>query len=134
MKALASLPGILRSALALAALSPAWAAGGIHARTEPGGLVVISNVAPAVPDMVEPGTPRVRPRRAAPAIAPASFPRVSGDEQRARDADRRGILQEELAAEQRALDDAQGRGEASDRLRRHQLNIDALQRELMSVR
>lgn len=131
MKALASLPGILRSALALAALSPAWAAGGIHARTEPGGLVVISNVAPAVPDMVEPGT---RPRRAAPAIAPASFPRVSGDEQRARDADRRGILQEELAAEQRALDDAQGRGEASDRLRRHQLNIDALQRELMSVR
>jgi hypothetical protein len=103
----------------------------IHTRVEPGGLVVISNVAPVSTAAVT--TPA--PARAQPAVAPraglqqASFPRVTPDQQRSRDADRRAILQEELAAEQTALARAQG-----EQLRRHQANVAALQRELQSVR
>lgn len=49
--------------------------------------------------------PGVRPQ-AKPAEAPRNFPRVDGDTQRQRDADRRKILEQELANEQKLLDQA----------------------------
>jgi hypothetical protein len=134
MTATKSRHGAVLAALLLAALLPAIAWAGIHARTEAGGLVIISNVAPDGTAETKAATPAARSRLAMPAIAPASFPRVSRDEQRARDADRRGILQEELAAEQRAFDDAHARGASAEQKRRHQVNIEALRRELLSVR
>lgn len=44
--------------------------------------------------------------RAATNPSPANFPRVDGDTQRARDNDRRAILEQELAAEQKNLEAA----------------------------
>lgn len=46
------------------------------------------------------------PGRAASTPSPAGFPRVNGDVQKARDNDRRVILEQELAAEQKNLDQA----------------------------
>ena len=49
----------------------------------------------------------VPPPKAAPRSAsPAGFPKVDGDTQKARDTDRRRILESELAAEQKNLDEA----------------------------
>lgn len=46
--------------------------------------------------------PRSRPT----AQSPGGFPKVGGDQQKARDSDRRKILEEELAIEQKKLDEA----------------------------
>ncbi len=46
-----------------------------------------------------PAPPAQKPRQA----TPADFPRVNGDQQKARDNDRRSILERELAAEQKNL-------------------------------
>jgi Domain of unknown function (DUF4124) len=46
--------------------------------------------------------PPQRPKQA----TPADFPRVNGDQQKARDNDRRAILEKELASEQKNLDAA----------------------------
>ena len=61
---------------------------------------------------VAPRTPAVTMRQgagrspaASPAASPASFPRVDSATQRARDDDRRGILNEELRAEEKKLAD-----------------------------
>lgn len=44
--------------------------------------------------------------RAAGAASPGDFPKVSGETQKARDNDRRAILEQELANEQKALEEA----------------------------
>lgn len=86
------------------------------------------------------------------APTPGSFPRVDGDTQRKRDDQRRAILDNELQAEQRALDQsrqalAEGKEvrlgnernyqkyldrlkELQDAVDTHQANIDALQKEI----
>ena len=46
------------------------------------------------------------PGRAAGTPSPAGFPKVDGDTQKARDNDRRKILEQELATEQKNLDQA----------------------------
>jgi septal ring factor EnvC (AmiA/AmiB activator) len=46
------------------------------------------------------------PGRAASTLSPAGFPKVDGDTQKARDNDRRKILDQELATEQKNLDQA----------------------------
>lgn len=46
------------------------------------------------------------PKPAAKAATPAGFPKVDNDTQKARDTDRRRILEGELASEQKALDEA----------------------------
>jgi hypothetical protein len=90
----------------------------------------------------------------APAPA-AGFPRVSPDAQRARDDTRRQILEHELAAEQAAMDEAQAALNAQttsaenndaapplaealqphqDKVELHERNIEALRRELGSLR
>lgn len=82
--------------------------------------------------------------RAASNPTPADFPRVSSDAQKGRDSDRRHILEQELASEQRNLDEAR-KGLADqeatrapadrlsplrDRVALHTRNLEALQREI----
>jgi hypothetical protein len=81
-----------------------------------------------------------KPRAAsASAPTPGDFPRVSNNEQKARDTDRRAILERELATEQASLDKArQALGAAGpnpgsalrDTPALHERNIDALNKEL----
>lgn len=101
------------------------------------------------------------PRRAAPAPAraapaPADFPRVDSAEQKARDADRLGILNEELRSEQQKLaelrkefnnGEPERRGDERnyakyqervaqmrDSISRSEKNIEALKREIASIK
>lgn len=98
--------------------------------------------------------PAPRPRAAAAANpTPSGFPRVQEDTQKARDNDRRHILEQELAGEQRSLDQAKRelaeqeglRGPAGaggidrtapyrDRVAQHERNIVAIQKELGGLR
>lgn len=92
--------------------------------------------------------PRAPAARAAANPTPANFPRVGQDTQRARDADRRHILEQELAGEQRKLEQARRelaeREAASggleralpyrDRVAQHERNLQAIQRELANLR
>jgi len=100
-------------------------------------------------------------RRAAP--TPGNFPKVDGDTQRARDNDRRKILENELAAEQKALEQARkelGEAESSpetfrlkgggtgrnvvayeekvkplqDKAALHERNVEALKKEIGNLR
>jgi len=93
---------------------------------------------------------------AAPAVAPANFPRVDTSEQKARDADRRAILTDELNTENRKLADlrkefnngeperrADERNAAKyqervaglkDSIARAESNVEALKRELANIK
>ncbi|TJZ71681.1 DUF4124 domain-containing protein [Chitiniphilus eburneus] len=62
------------------------------------------SVIPAPKPRAKAGGGTVSPRVSAP--SPGNFPKVDSATQKARDTNRRLILQEELAAEQRALDEA----------------------------
>ena len=93
-----------------------------------------------------------KPRAASGAAAnpsPAGFPRVGEDTQKARDGDRRHILEQELAGEQRSLEQAKkelaeqeaAKGGPSDRtapyrdrVGQHERNIQAIQKELGNLR
>lgn len=79
--------------------------------------------------------------------AAASFPRVQEDTQRARDNDRRHILQQELASEKQSLNQAQNELAAlktkpdseqakpyQERVGLHQRNIQAIEKELGKIR
>ena len=85
-------------------------------------------------------------QRAATTPTPGDFPRVSGNEQRARDGDRRAILDKELANEmqnaekaRKALADA-GNQPADklqplrDTVALHERNVESLKKELGSLR
>lgn len=93
--------------------------------------------------------PRARkPNGAAANPSPADFPRVQEDAQKARDGDRRHILEQELSGEQRNL--KQARADLSehqaaganggslapyrDRVGRHERNIQAIEKELSNLR
>lgn len=98
--------------------------------------------------------PPARARPAAP--SPEGFPKVSGETQKSRDSDRRRILEDELANERRALDEARRAlaeqeairegGERNyqrvldrlkpyqDKVQLHERNIEALQKELANLR
>ena len=93
---------------------------------------------------------------AAPAVAPANFPRVDSAEQKARDADRRAILTDELNTENRKLAElrkefnngeperrADERNAAKyqervaglkDSIARAEQNVEALKRELANIK
>lgn len=95
-----------------------------------------------------PAPPKARSAGAAANPSPAGFPRVQEDTQRARDGDRRHILEQELAGEQRNLEQArkelseqQAAGSASDRIApyrdrvgQHERNIQAIQKELGNLK
>jgi hypothetical protein len=81
--------------------------------------------------------------RAANNPTPSDFPRVSGDQQKARDTDRRAILDRELAAEQAHLDKArqalgsnpaQAAQSQRDTAALHERNIEALNKEIAKLR
>jgi hypothetical protein len=98
--------------------------------------------------------PAPKPKATTP--APANFPRVDADTQRERDADRRRILEQELANEEKLLDKARKELEAQEsvrlgsernyqrvldrlepyknRVKLHEDNINNLRRELATVR
>ena len=95
-----------------------------------------------------PNKPRVATGAAA-NPTPAGFPRVGEDTQKSRDNDRRHILEQELAGEQRSLEQAKKelaeqealRGGQSDRtapyrdrVGQHERNIQAIQKELGNLR
>ena len=63
-------------------------------------------------NIVPPNTVPGGRQTASPAATPKDFPRVDGDTQRSRDAERRRILEQELASEQKAL--AQARKELAE--------------------
>lgn len=109
----------------------------------------------AVVGSPETAMPAPRPRAAGAAAnpTPATFPRVQEDTQKARDNDRKHILEQELAGEQRNLDQAKRelaeqeslRGPAGaggidrtapyrDRVAQHERNIAAIQKELGGLR
>jgi len=99
-------------------------------------------------------TPAQQPAAKAP--TPASFPRVDADAQRARDTDRRRILDSELAAEQKNLEQAKKElaeqesvrsGDErnyqrvldrlqpfKDRVALHERNIEAIRKEIANLR
>jgi hypothetical protein len=83
--------------------------------------------------------------RAASTPTPGDFPRVSGNEQKARDTDRRAILEKELANEMQNLDKAKKTateaGQPPEKLQPlrdtvalHERNITALKKELGNLR
>lgn len=111
------------------------------------------------PPAASPMIPSVRPNNPAPAAStpsPANFPRVDTSQQRARDDDRRAILNEELRAEEKKLaelkavyrngePERQGNernyakyqervAQMRDDINRTERNIEALRREIANVR
>jgi len=93
--------------------------------------------------------PKAKPAGAAANPSPTGFPRVAEDAQKARDGDRRHILEQELAGEQRSLEQAKKelaeqeatRGGPSDRtapyrdrVGQHERNIQAIQKELGNLK
>ncbi|MGK5025534.1 DUF4124 domain-containing protein [Janthinobacterium sp. RB2R34] len=103
-----------------------------------------------------PAAPNARPPAQAGATPATAFPRVDGAEQRARDLDRRQILQDELrseeqklAAQRQELNEGQPERQGNERnyakylervaqlkdnLGRTQQNVEALKREIANIR
>ena len=108
-------------------------------KTSKKSCVVLSQQSPA------PTVSGPKPRAAA-APTPGDFPRVSGSEQRARDSDRRAILDKELANEmqnaekaRKALLDAGNQPPEKlqslrDTLALHERNVESLKKELGNLR
>lgn len=93
--------------LALLAALPAYA--DIYKCTDAAGHVTYSNVATKgciKMDLDPVSTVPAPPKPAAKTPTPAEFPRVDAGTQKARDGDRRRILEQELAAEQKSLAEA----------------------------
>lgn len=145
--------------LALVLLPAAASAQTIYKCTDAGGGTLISNTrvdksCRAIVSSPENSMPAPAARASRPASAnpsPTDFPRVQQDAQRARDGDRRMILEQELAGEQRSLEQARrelAEQEAvkapgnlaertapyRDRVAQHTRNIEALQKELSKLR
>lgn len=147
--------------LLLAMLALPAAAQSIYRCTDANGNVLISNTKvgkdckaiPMAPDSALPA-PKARPGGAAATPTPGGFPRVQEDTQRARDTDRKRILEQELAGEQRNVE--QARRDLADqtaarqnvpnsgavdslqpyreRVSQHERNIEAIQKELANLR
>jgi hypothetical protein len=101
------------------------------------------------PENAIPAPPKARQSGAVANPSPAGFPRVQEDAQKARDGDRRHILEQELASEQRNLEQARkelaeqeaAHGGPSDRavpyrerVGQHERNIQAIQKELGNLK
>ncbi|MCL2345210.1 MAG: DUF4124 domain-containing protein [Desulfobulbus sp.] len=148
-------------ALLIAAASLPAAAQTIYRCVDENGGTLISNTrinpdckAVTLPPETAMPAPPARPRSAAAKPTPADFPRVAEDAQKARDGDRRLILEQELSGEQRNLEQAKRdladqenlREPPSttagvdrlapyrDRVAQHERNIAAIQKELSGLR
>jgi hypothetical protein len=71
---------------------------------------------------------------AAAASTPTAFPRVDNATQRARDDDRRAILDEELRAEEKKLADLRRDAGSREDIGRAEKNVEALKREIANIR
>jgi hypothetical protein len=78
--------------------------------------------------------PRAKPVGAAANPSPAGFPRVQEDTQKARDTDRRHILEQELAGEQRNLEQARKELAEQEALRGSRERDGALSRSRRAAR
>jgi Domain of unknown function (DUF4124) len=143
----------------VALLSGGAAQADIYKCVDAGGRTTYKNEKPAVSEKGctlmtrdAPVTSVPAQKRAATSATPADFPKVDGNTQRDRDNDRRKILEQELASEQKALaaaEKALAEGEAERRgdernyarylervaglrdvVKQHQSNIDKLRAEL----
>jgi DNA polymerase III delta prime subunit len=151
-----------RTVLALLIAAASWpaAAQTIYKCVDENGGTLISNTrinkeCKAVVSTPETAMPApARPRSAAANPTPADFPRVNEDAQKARDNDRKLILEQELSGEQRNLEQAKRdlseqenlRQPPSatagvdrlapyrDRVAQHERNIAAIQKELGGLR
>jgi hypothetical protein len=112
-------------------------------KTEKKNCIVLSVQVPPPPPKSASDAASSRPARAASTPTPSDFPRVSSTEQKARDTDRRAILERELAAEQASLDKAKqvvtSAGakppqSARDTVTLHERNVEALNKELAKLR
>ncbi|MDE2598778.1 MAG: DUF4124 domain-containing protein [Rhodocyclaceae bacterium] len=79
-----------------------------------------------------PGAAPIRPKASA-TPTPGDFPRVSSDTQKERDGGRRTILEQELASEQRNLEEAR-KANNSNKAQLHERNIMALQKEIANLK
>lgn len=123
---------------------------------------VISQDKPVSTFTPPPAAARNRDNRPAAQPSPADFPRVNGDQQRARDNDRRAILEQELANEQKNLETAKrelaeqetqilpeerivgggiqgGKKDARlqtyrDKVQLHERNLDSIRKEIANIR
>lgn len=157
--------------LALLGSSPVAAQGVIYKCTPPNGSVEYTDirrgsycqamdlpgtVIAAPPKRTAPARNVATPAPAATPAQPGGFPRVDGAEQRARDADRRAILDDELRSEQQKLDALRAeynngaperRGDERnyakyqertaalrDSVSRSEKNVEALKREIANIR
>jgi hypothetical protein len=160
---------LLAAGLGLAAHAPAQAQTTVFKCVDERGRIEFTDTAkrgckpldlpstiPAPPQQRSAPPARAASAPAAGSAAPASFPRVSSSEQRARDDDRRDILNEELRAEEKKLGDLRrdfNNGEPErqgneknyakyqarvaqmrDDITRSERNIEALKREIASIR
>lgn len=71
--------------------------------------------------------------RASATPTPGDFPRVNSDTQKERDGGRRTILEQELASEQRNLDEAK-KANNTNKAQLHERNITALQKEIANLK
>ena len=153
----------LLSAMLITSLALPVAAQTIYKCTDEHGGTLISNTkvnknCKAVSSSPESSmqAPKARPSGAAANPSPAGFPRVQEDTQKARDTDRQRILEQEMAGEQRNLEQAKkelAEQEAirsgdeknyqrvlerlqpyKDRVSQHERNIQAIQKELGKLR
>lgn len=132
---------------------PAVAASTIYKCTDEGGGTLISNTkvdksCKAVVTGPDSSMPAPKARSAAANPSPAGFPKVGEETQKARDNDRRMILEQELASEQKNLE--QARRDLTDmdtarlppdrlqpykdRVAQHERNIEAINKELTGLR
>lgn len=154
---------ILAALLLAAAVLPGTAST-IYKCTDENGTTLISNTRvdkSCKPVVTAPDSALPAPKaKAAPGVAappsPAGFPKVTEDTQKARDNDRRRILEQELAAEQKGLEAAKkdlADQEAirtgdernyqrvldrlqpyKDRVAQHERNIEAIKKEIGNLR
>lgn len=149
----------------LGALAPAWA-DTLYKCVGPEGRITYTNQKSGKNCEIvlqdKPVSTFAPPPRKERQTTPADFPRVNGDQQKARDNDRRAILEQELANEQKQLEETKrqlaeqenlvlpeerlvgggihaGKREARiqsyrDKVQVHERNIEALRRELANLK
>lgn len=144
--------------LLLLAIFAASARADIYKCTDAEGHVTYSNVATAKCKKLnlDPVNTAPPPREAAKSPTPATFPKVDDSTQKARDTDRRRILESELASEQKNLEQAKkelAEQEAvrsgdeknyqrvldrlqpfKDRVALHERNLEAIRKEIANLR
>lgn len=142
--------------LTLALLPLAASANTLYKCTDESGVVLYTNqktpnkrcvVLSHSPSPPAPSSSSSTPKQRATATpTPSDFPRVSGNEQKTRDNDRKAILDKELATESQSADKArkalqEAGNQPADRLQAlrdtlalHERNVESLKKELGSLR